>query len=535
MFLVSNQEMALLDQETINDFGLPGMVLMEHAALRVVEFLSNYYGELAHKRAIILVGKGNNGGDGLAIARLLINADVNVTVFLLCKPEELKGDALTNYRILQSWDAKIYHLNNDKDLQRVDIALMCTDFIVDAIYGTGFKGTITGMTAKLIKTVNDSGLPVFAVDIPSGVDANTGKVTGPSIQAQATVTFGLPKLGLLLEPGNKYVGELWLGNISIPDKLIRKRKPKVSLITASDVASMLPQRPQGAHKGTFGHVIAIGGSEGMTGAIYLAAMAAIKSGAGLVTAGVPRSLHHIMEMKTLEVMTKPLPETEAVSIGQEALETILELAGIGNVLVLGPGMSQHVSTSNLLMNLLEKLEKPLVMDADALNIISTGDPKKTLAGIKAPVIITPHPGEMARLMGIPVREVQQSRIEVARKAATEWKVIVVLKGAKTLAAHPDGRIYVNPVGNPGMATGGSGDVLAGVIASFMAQGLRPLDAAVAGVYVHGLAGDLASLHQGQAGLTAGDLLAELPKALMFLETGTYPKLAQINERLKRIL
>ena len=535
MYLVSNQEMALLDKGTIEEFGVPGMVLMEHAALRVVELLSRYYGKLTHKRAMILAGKGNNGGDGLAIARLLINGDVNVTVFLLCSPEELKGDALTNYRILQNWGAKIHHLSNEKDLQRVDIALMCTDFIVDAIYGTGFKGSITGMTAELIKIVNDSGLPVFAVDIPSGLDANTGKVAGPCIQAQATVTFGMPKLGLLLEPGSKYVGELWLGDISLPNKLIQSSRLKVSLITAEDVVAKLPQRPRSAHKGTFGHVIAVGGSEGMTGAIYLAATAAIKSGAGLVTAAVPKSLHGIMEMKTLEVMTRPLPETEAISIGQEALGTIAELAGAGNALVLGPGLSQHVSTSNLLMQLLPKLDKPLVLDADALNIISTNDPKKTLMAIKAPVIITPHPGEMSRLMGIPVREVQQNRVEIARKAAAEWKVIVALKGAKTLVAHPDGRIYVNPTGNPGMATGGSGDVLAGIIASFLAQGLNALDAAVAGVYVHGLAGDLAGLHQGQAGLTAGDLLAELPKALMSLETGTYPELPQVNKRLKRII
>ncbi|NLC77741.1 MAG: NAD(P)H-hydrate dehydratase [Clostridia bacterium] len=535
MLIVNNQEMAMLDRETINEIGLPGMVLMEHAALRVVELLGRLYGPLAKKRALIFAGKGNNGGDGLAIARLLLNAEASVNVFLLCNPEELKGDALKNFQILQQWGAKIHYLAAEKDLQRVDIALMCADFIVDAIYGTGFKGSVTGIGAELIKIINDSGVPVIAVDLPSGLDASTGKVAGPCIQASATVTLGLPKLGLLLEPGSKYVGELWLGEISLAPQAIKKAGLKTNLITAAEVAAKLPQRPRAAHKGTFGHVIAVGGSEGMTGAIHLAASGALRSGAGLVTAAVPKSLHSIMEMKTVEIMTKPLPETEAVTVGQEALDAILGLLAAGNVLLLGPGMSRHVSTSALLANLLPKVNKPLILDADALNMISADDPAKVFAGIKAPVIITPHPGEMGRLLGISAREVQQNRVETARQAAAEWKVVVVLKGAKTLVAHPDGTLYINPTGNPGMATGGSGDVLAGIIASLVAQGLDAFDAALVGVYVHGLAGDLAGQRRGRLGMTAGDLVEELPRALLELETGNCLPLPQVNERLRRIV
>lgn len=536
MFLVTNKEMARLDEETINNYGLPGMVLMEHASLRVVEWISWYCeGKVAGKRIIVLAGKGNNGGDGLAAARLLANAGAFVTVFLLCSPAELKGDTLQNYQVLQRLGEKVYQLTSDKDLQKLDIALMCADLIIDAIYGTGFKGTVTGLAAEVINTINNRGLPVVSVDLPSGLDANTGEISGPCVKATATITFGLPKLGLILEPGNQQVGELWLGDISLPRQLIEESGIKTKLIDPDEPVLRLPSRPAAGHKGTFGHVIAIGGSEGMTGAIYLAATAALRSGAGLVTALVPRSLHTLMEIKTVEVMTKPLPETEAISIGQEALDTILDFAHKGSVVLAGPGMSQHVSTAALLMNLLPKLDKPLVLDADALNIISNNDPKKVFTDIKAPIVITPHPGEMARLMGVTVQEVQQNRLEVASLAAQEWEVIVILKGAKTIVAHPGGEIFVNPTGNPGMATGGSGDVLAGMVAALMAQGLEALDAALMSVYVHGLAGDLVAQRKGQIGLIAGDLLEQLPNVFFALEKGNYPTLPRINERLKRIL
>lgn len=536
MFLVSNQEMARLDGETINNYGLPGMVLMEHASLRVVEWLNWYWeGKPAGKRVVILAGRGNNGGDGLAIARLLSNAGAFVTVFLLCNPADLKGDAQQNYQVLHRFGERVYQLTTEKDLQKLDISLMCADMVVDAIYGTGFKGTVVGLAAEVIKLVNNSGLPVVAVDLPSGLEASTGKVSGPCIKATATITFGLPKLGLVLDPGRQQVGELWLGDISLPRRLVQACGCKTNLITPEELALRLPPRPVAGHKGTFGHVAAVGGSEGMTGAIYMAATAALRSGAGLVTALVPRSLHALMEIKTVEVMTKPLPETEAVSIGLEALNTILDFAGKVNVLLVGPGMSQHDSTAALLVNLLAKLDKPLVLDADALNIISSNDPKKLFNGIKAPVIITPHPGEMARLLGVPVEEIQRNRLEAAAAAAREWEVVVILKGAKTVVAHPGGEVFINPTGNPGMATGGSGDVLAGVVAALVAQGLEALDAALIGVYVHGLAGDFLAREKGQVGLTAGDILAKLPWAFAALEQGSYPQLTRINPWLRRIL
>lgn len=531
MYLVDQETMNHLDRETIETYGLPGMVLMEQAALRAVELLSHRFNGLKGKNIIIFAGKGNNGGDGLAMARLLENGGAHVTLFLLCQPEELAGDALTNYRILHGFGIKVHLLADEKDLQKADIALMRTDIIVDAIFGTGFKGTAGGIIGQVINLINNSGLPVVSLDLPSGLEADSGKISGPCVKAWTTITFGLPKLGLILEPGASYVGELWWGDISLPRQLVQKAGITTRLITHRGCVKKMPQRRRTGHKGTFGHVIVIGGSEGMAGAITLAGLGALRSGAGLVTAAVPRSLHNIMEMKTTEIMTKSLPETDDITISQEALDIIMTLADQANAILLGPGMSQHPSTASLLTNLLPKLIRPVVLDADALNMISEMNAKEFFTSLRAPLIITPHPGEMARLMGVSVKEVQQNRVEMALTGAREWQVVVVLKGAKTLIASPDGRLYVNPTGNAGMATGGSGDVLAGMITALLGQGLELLDGAMIAVYAHGKAGDESSIHRSQIALTAGDLLEELPEVFLSLESDNSSSTTQINERL----
>lgn len=535
MYLVTGEEMGKLDRETMQNFYLPGVVLMEQAALRVAELVSlKLGGQVINKRLLVFAGKGNNGGDGFAAARLLDKAGANVTVFLICPPGELKGDALTNYRILQQFGVKIYILQKEADLQRVVLALINTDLIVDALYGTGFKGNITGLTANLVEMLNESSVPILSVDLPSGLDADTGKIGDIVIKAEATITFGLPKIGLILEPGAGYAGELWLGDISLPNQLIEKASYKTKLVTADFCRKLLPRRSSIGHKGTFGHVFAIGGSEGMTGAICLASEAALRTGAGLVTAGIPRSLNNVLEMKLTEVMTKPLPETESVTIGLEALEHILSQQNKTDALLIGPGMAKHPSTGSLLKAVLSKLEKPVVLDADALNLLNGEDPGEFFRSIKSPVVITPHPGEMAGLLGRPIREVQYNRVQIAKEAAKDWQVVVVLKGAKTLIANPDGNLYINPTGNPGMATGGSGDVLAGMIAAFLGQGLNPTQAAVLAVYLHGLAGDFGATEKGQFALTAGDLLELIPKAFLDLQENNCSKYPKINDRLIRI-
>ena len=535
MYLVTGEEMKRLDQETIQNYFLPGMVLMEQAALRIVELVSfKLNNQVMNKRILVFAGKGNNGGDGFAAARLLDQAGAGVSVFMICRPEELAGDALTNYRAFQRLGGKIYLLQKEADLQRVALALINTDLIIDALYGTGFKGNVGGLTADLLKMLNETNIPIIAVDLPSGLDVNTGQPGEIAIKADATVTFGLPKIGLLLEPGASFAGELWLGDISLPNQLIEKANFKTQLITAQACQKLLPLRPIIGHKGTFGHVFVVGGSEGMTGAIYLASEAALRTGAGLVTAGIPRSLNSILEVKTTEVMTRPLPETEAMSIGLEALEPILSSQNNIDAYLFGPGMSQHSSTGSLLRAVLDRLEKPTVLDADALNLLRGEKLKELFRSVKSPLVITPHPGEMAGLLGINAGEVQADRIQTAKKAARDWQVVVVLKGAKTLVADPQGNLYVNPSGNSGLATGGSGDVLGGMIASLLGQGLKATEASVLAVYLHGLAGDLGAEKKGQFSLTAGDLLDFLPASFLSLEQGSFNKQPIINERLIKI-
>ncbi|NLC39173.1 MAG: NAD(P)H-hydrate dehydratase [Clostridia bacterium] len=531
MSLVTKEEMALLDKEAIERFGIPGLVLMENAALRVAEYAGTFFpGGLAGKQVLVFAGKGNNGGDGLAIARHLQKAGAEVKVFLLCRPEELRGDALTNYRILAKMEGKFHLLLEEKDVQKADISLMRADLVIDAIYGTGFRGKASGIGARVIQAINGSGCPVIAVDVPSGLDADTGLAEGPAVQADATITFGCPKIGLCLEPASSYVGELWLGDISLPPVLYKKAKKH--LITPQWCSARLPVRSLASHKGNFGHVLAVGGAEGMTGAIYLAAAAALRSGAGLVTAAVPRSLHPILEMKTTEIMTRPLPETETASISAESLEVVLSLGKKASCILLGPGMSEHPSTASFVKSLLPQLTQPLVLDADALNILS--EVPQMLASLRAPLVLTPHPGEMARLLKTSPREVQKNRVQVVREASRQWGAVVVLKGARTLVADPQGELFVNMTGNPGMATGGSGDVLAGIIAALLGQGLDPLTAAVIGVYAHGAAGDRAASVQGLMALSAGDLLNYLPSVFLDLEEKKPPQGKRINDRLLRI-
>ncbi|GAW92520.1 NAD(P)H-hydrate dehydratase [Calderihabitans maritimus] len=516
MKLVTAEEMKRLDQLASSAYHVPSIVLMENAGLRVVEVISRHFqGKVRGKRIAIFAGKGNNGGDGLVVARHLMNAGAEVQVFMLARTEDLKGDAAANLQILQKMKARIYCITEERHLQRVDIVLLYTDLVVDAIFGTGFKGAAMGLPARVIQLINERGKPVVAVDLPSGLEADTGKVLGPCIQARYTVTFALPKLGLILEPGAQYVGELIVADISIPNSLIEGQPLKHNLITEEWCRSLLPRRKPWGHKGDFGHVFVIGGSPGMTGAVVLAGEAALRSGAGLVTVGVPRSLNPVIEEKLTEVMSKPLAETEGKVISVEALPQIEAFLEKVSVVAVGPGMSTDFAPVNMVRQLILRLSVPAVIDADGLNALA--GKVDILKEAKVPLVITPHPGEMARLTGMAVDEVQDNRVHVARKAAEEWGVVVVLKGAKTVVASPSGEIFINPSGNVGMATGGSGDVLTGVISGLIAQGMQVLEAAVVGTFIHGKAGDEAVQEKGRMGLVAGDIIDRLPEVLKGME------------------
>ncbi len=504
MKLLNSREMREIDYQAINEYGIPSIVLMENAGIRTVEVVEDLLESRGGKNVIVLVGKGNNGGDGLVIARHLLNSGVNVETFLMAFPDEMTADSYTNYKVLSKLSSQIYQLSGPDDLDKLMLSLLSGDLVVDAIYGNGFKGCLSEFEARIVKMVNWSNLPVVAVDVPSGVEADTGKIYGEAIKATHTVTFALPKLGLIFEPGREYTGTLSVADISIPRVLLEDKKLKKNLINDDIIRPLIRPRPADSHKGSYGHVLVIGGSPGLTGAVIMSAYSALKTGAGLVTAALPESLLPVVESHLMEVMTAPLSENTQGYISLEALPAIENLLGIASVCVIGPGMSGYPEGNAVLRFILERSGIPLVIDADGLNALQ-GD-TGILQGRQVPVVLTPHPGEMARLTGKSIEEIQLNRLDIATHYAQEWGVTLVLKGNKTVIADPSGNIYINITGNPGMATAGSGDVLCGMITGLIAQGLKAQDAAIAGVYFHGLAGDFSKEKRGERSIVAGDII-----------------------------
>ena len=464
------------------------------------------------------MGRGNNGGDGLVVARHLANRGYNVKTYVMAEPGKFTGDALTNLQIAQNMLLPLEFVLSEEQLEVHKEQIAASDLLVDAIFGTGLRGAVRGFAGSVIDFLNSTGLPVVAIDLPSGLEASTGKVEGPCIRAAMTVTMALPKRGLVLYPGADFVGELRVVDISVPPGLVKSQNIPVNLLEASEAAQLLPARPRDAHKGTFGRVLMLAGSVGFTGAAAMTSEAALRVGAGLVTLGIPRSLNDIMEVKLTEVMTRPLPETESLTLASEARDEIMGLLNDADVVALGPGLSRVPETVSLVQSLCKEIRIPKVIDADGLNALA--EDRDVLTELGPGTILTPHPGEMARLMGCSVADVQSDRIGVAQNFAKERGVVLVLKGAPTVIADPQGTVYLNTTGNPGLASGGTGDVLTGAIAGFLAQGLDLADAAILGVYVHGLAGDMAAMTQGEVGMLAGDVLHHLPSAIQQLNDMT---------------
>ncbi|WP_371380529.1 NAD(P)H-hydrate dehydratase [Sporomusa aerivorans] len=503
-------EMREIDRIAIHEYGIPGVVLMENAGRAVVRQLEVLAGQLQERRFCIFAGKGNNGGDGYVIARHLANQGAKVKVFLLGEKAAVSGDARINLDIIEKMNLDILEISSERDWDKARVAASFTDYIVDALLGTGVRGEVSGEMARLIDMINAAGKPVVAVDIPSGVDADAGRICGTAVAAACTITFGLPKPGLFLYPGAEYAGEITVTDIGIPAAVVAGQNIKQNIVMAENVRAVLPRRNPAAHKGTNGRTLVIAGSRGLSGAAAMAAEGALRAGAGLVTLAAPASLQDILATKLTEVMTKPLSEIDAGGISREAVADMIELAAGCDVLAIGPGIGRSEDTAAAVRETITAVECPLVLDADALYVLAgfTG----LLTECAALPVLTPHPGEMARLTGHSIQLVNSDRINITRKAAGEWGSIVVLKGARTVVAFPDGEVYINPTGNAGMATGGTGDVLTGVIAGLIAQGMSSHDAAVAGVYIHGLAGNIAA-QSGMVGLTATDLLKAVPAAL----------------------
>jgi NAD(P)H-hydrate epimerase len=529
MKVVTASQMRRIDQQTIEDIGIPGMVLMEHAGSAIVRTIQSQFPNC--RRIGIVVGKGNNGGDGLVIARQLSHVGQSVQIFLVSPPDRFTGDALTNLQIVQNLQLPIEHIFSETALEAMEGKIAVCDLIVDAIFGTGLRGGVRGDIATVIERINAIQRPVIAIDLPSGLAADTGQAEGACIHADYTVTIGLPKRGLLLYPGAELTGQLEVADIGFPERVINAQNIRVNWTqpigktraSHAEVSEWIPPRPRHSHKGTYGRVFMVAGSTGMTGAAALGCEAALRVGAGLVTLGIPKSLNPILEVKLSEVMTLPLPETAEGSLAFAAKSQILEFVErTSSILAVGPGLSQGPETVELIHSLIRENRTPVVIDADGLNALSQGEmtvesPRATvkalLSSLTAPAVLTPHPGEMARLIGSRPRELEQDRIGIAQQFAQEQDITLVLKGAPTVIAGADGEVWLNSTGNPGMATAGMGDVLTGVIAGLIAQGVSSFNAAVLGVYLHGLAGDIVAQSLGMHGLMAGDVLNAIPKAI----------------------
>ncbi len=504
--MVFPSEMAALDRAAIEG-GIPSLDLMERAGRHVAEHARDLLGLCAGKRVCVMAARGNNGGDGFVAARYLASWGADVKVFMPAGDEGLSEDAAANHRRFMEGGGEVVRAGGIRLAQE----LPYSDLVIDAVFGTGFQGAAEGGLAAALEAVNDSGTPVLSVDIPSGVDAETGAVVGPAVKAARTVTFAWPKVGLYLFPGAECVGELAVVDIGIPAHLLGEVvESDIHTIEEEQVAALLPRRRPGAHKGECGRVLVVAGSPGLTGAAALCSRAAMRAGAGVVTLGIPAGLNPIMEVKLTEVMTLPLPDEEG-RLTQQAVEVILEALDGHDNLALGPGMGTAPSTCEAVAELLRRAEKPVILDADGLNCVAAAP--ECLLEREHPTIITPHPGELGRLLGKKTAEVQASRLESAVEAASGLNCVVVLKGAFTLVASPGGRIHINPSALPCLATAGSGDVLTGCAAVFSAQGLEPEQAALCGVYAHTRAAELASHMVGPIGMVAGDVVSHLPLAL----------------------
>ena len=516
MKIVTGAEMQLLDRRTITEAKIPGATLMERAGEGIVKQLDTQYGPMRGKTVTILCGKGNNGGDGLVVARLLHRQRAKVHVLLLTPVADLSRDAATMYRrfVKIAGNAKILRFRSAGQVQPL---LASSGILVDALLGTGLSSEVTGIYREAIDLINGAGKPVLSVDLPSGIHADTGAILGQAVRASLTVTLGLPKLGLYVGAGIDQAGFIRIVDIGIPQTYVDKLESSALLLTSENIANLLPKRRLSSHKGTFGHAGIIAGSVGKTGAAALTAQAALRIGAGLATVATPSSVNDVLESKLLEAMTMPFPETKARTLARSGLDRILAFIQARTAIAIGPGLSTHHETVELVQSLIKHLNRPSVLDADALNALAGRT--SLLTECATPPILTPHPGEMARLeVAATAQSINADRIGTARRFARERGVFVVLKGARTVIARPDGLVAICPTGNPGIATAGTGDVLTGMIVGLLAQGVPSWEAACAATYLHGLAGDLAARQLGQAGMIASDLIAQIPYALQQITT-----------------
>lgn len=491
MFVAGQKDMQQMDQYTIEKLGLPGVVLMENAGSRILEEVVATSKGLTNKKpkVLILAGGGNNGGDGFVVARKLVDLGWEPQLWLLVPAEKITGDAKVHLNAYLNRGLKLFTLKNNDEFQQ---HLTQADIIVDAILGTGVKGAVREQLAQIINMVNNrenSSTPVISVDIPSGVNSDNGKVVGEAIKATKTVTFVCPKKGFFLQDGPKYIGEWKAVDISVPPSIAEDLQLELpQLLTESLIEKSIPKRPQNGHKGTFGHALVVGGSRSYVGAPIFTAKAVLHSGAGLVTLAIPEGIYPMAATQYPEALFLPLSEEKEGYFSKDAIEELVPHLHQYDSIAVGPGMSRFSDGEEWLVKLVAGLnDQPIVIDADALYLLRNN--LKQLKQHRGPVILTPHPGEMATLIKKSVKEIEGNRLEIAQKFAEEYQVLLVLKGHRSIIATPGGEVYINPYGHDALAKGGSGDVLAGLITSFLAQGASPLQALLAASFLHAKSGE----------------------------------------------
>ena len=498
--------MKSVDERAITGLGVPSLTLMEHAGASVVAEMENVR-SIRRKKIVVFAGKGNNGGDGFVVARIAYERGATVTVVLFEKPDELKGDALVNFNRLNPSSLTIMDIDDF-----LSSGKRRYDYIVDAIFGTSFHGALHGRYSQAVEWINSQKAgSVIAVDIPSGLDGETGIVESVGAFAETTVTFSNPKIGFYRANAKEYTGTVRVADIGIPTDALTGERSDIFLVEENDCRTLMPTRRSNSHKHSVGKVFILAGSKGMMGAALMSSLSAMKAGAGQVILGIPDSEYGIVAKRTLEVMPLGLACTEGGSISSTAFSEIQKRIEWADVLVMGCGLSQHPETKSLIMQIIETCPKPMVIDADGLNALA-----ENVSLLKnrqsQSVVLTPHHGEFSRLAGIPSSEIEPNKFDLARDFARKYAVTLILKGAPTLTATSTGHVFVNPTGNPGMSTAGSGDVLAGVVGACMGQSLTPESASILGVYIHGYAGDVAKQKKGIQGMIARDIIGAIPAA-----------------------
>jgi len=519
MKIVTADQMAMVDKHAIEKMNISSLYLMQNAGKKIarevfrLSWFLHHYGDVA-----LFAYKGKNGGDAIVATRYLCKRPYSCfksRLILLCRPEELTGDSLYNYkRLVRCHPESIIYADTFEKLQELRGFVSDCGIIVDAIFGTGFKGTPKGHAANAISFIRGFNKYVLSIDIPSGVNGNTGEVEDIAVKADTTVTFGLLKRGLICGDGAEHAGKIKVVDIGLPEESINSVESDLECLEYAKMKSLVVKHSENSHKLSFGHAFILAGSTGYTGAAVMASQAALRAGCGMVTLGCPGSLHDIFAVKLTEVIIKPLCETEVHTLHEDCIDSVLETMEKRkcNVMVIGPGIGIHASTTKLVAGLIRKSPYPVVIDADALNAVAQINPEIFLEK-KSEIVITPHPGEFGRLTNVSPSEIQSDRFGYAKQFAKKYGVITVLKGKNTVICSPDGDTYVNITGNSILATAGTGDVLAGMIGSFIAQGIKPLDAACKAVYFHGIMGDIAIRKFGKRGLIASDLIYILPRLI----------------------